>query len=100
MISGGRDERSVTGSWVIPTADGNYSVPPATVIETFWAYKRTPAGVVIADDTDMVLKYKTVDSGTFEIIPFPDGELAKDVTCMMISMWMSTRLHPHFIGGR
>lgn len=103
MISGdGWADRSVVGSWVIPTADGNYGVPPATVIETFWAYKKRACNtchgdkkvsyggelgwtqvcpeccgagkIVVRDDNDMVLMYKIVDPETFSFIPFPDDE--------------------------
>ena len=127
MVSGKRVELCVIGSFVIPTADGNYNVPPATVIDTFWAYKRKICskcrGVkqvsyagdlgwievcpeckgagenIIANDDDMVLKYKLVDPATFNIIPFSDGAVAKDVTLQMIVQWVSTNRHPHFISG-
>ena len=125
MISGNRDERCVVGTFVLPTEDGNYACPPAPVIETFWAYKRKcctlcrgvkkvsyggelgwiepcpecrGAGkIILTDSTDMVLMYKFVDSVTVEVIPFQDGEIAKDVTLQMIVDWVSTRKHPHFI---
>jgi hypothetical protein len=123
MISGNRDENCVLGSFVLPAEDGSYGVPPASVIETFWAYKRKTCALcngikkvsygaelgwtescplchglgykVIADDTDMVLMYKLVDPTTFECISD-----AKEVTLQMIVEWISTRKHPHFIGGR
>ena len=128
MISGKRIEVCVIGSFVLPTVDGNYAVPPATVIETFWGYKRTGcelcSGVksvsygselgwtetcprcqgngytIVANDDDMVLKYKLVDPVSFNIIPFLDGAVAKDVTLQMIVQWVSTKQHPHFIGGQ
>jgi hypothetical protein len=109
---------------LLSTTDGNYGVPPATVIETFWGYKRNVCSicngltealkargnetcstcqgkgyVVVVNDDDMVLLYKLVNPATFDIIPFEDGDVAKKVTFQMICQWVSTQNHPHFIGG-
>lgn len=93
MIFGRRDEISICGSYVLPSEDGSYVVPPATVIETFWAYRSS-----LSDD-DMILKYKVVDPTTFAIIEFADGVVAKCVTANMIGRWIPTKFHPDFMGG-
>jgi hypothetical protein len=126
MITGSRDVISICSSWVLPIGgplrNESYDVPPATVIETFWANKKVPCdkchgikkvsyggelgwievcsecnGTVVKDDNDMILMYKIVDSETFNFIPFPDGDVAKEVTAEMVGSWMNTKFHPHFM---
>jgi len=82
-----------SGSFVVPTDEGNYACPPAKVIETFWAFKRKPDGTVIYDRNDMRLMYKWLDHLTFE-------ELDPEAYEMTPELWakiVSTRDHPHFI---
>jgi hypothetical protein len=81
------------GSFVIPTVDGNYVVPPAQTIETFWAYKRTSDGTPIEDRSDMMLVYREVDPATWESV----GGGAREMTPEIWAMALSTSDHPHFI---
>jgi hypothetical protein len=96
MIFGTRDDVDVAGSYVLPAEDGNYQCPPAKCIWAFWAYRRDENNQVIVDDNNMVLKYNVVDPATMNVIE-PE---VKTVTANMVAKWISTRLHPGFIGGR
>jgi hypothetical protein len=99
MITGSWNETSICGSYVLPNEKGEFPScgPTAKVIETFWAYKKTSSGEVIANDYDMVLMYKFVDPATWNYIPFEDGAVAKEVTATMAGQWVSTKYHPGFI---
>ena len=99
------------GSYVLPLADGNYSLnceTPAQVIEAFWLYKRTPdgkmidvprevsgeyAGDFVRDPQYMDFVYKEMDPTTWESVG--DG-----IRLMTEELWaaaVSTRDHPHLL---
>ena len=81
-----------SGSFVVPTEDGNYACPPAKVIQTFWAFKRRPDGSVIEDRKDMCLMFKWLDEVTWE----ETDPVAYDMTPELWAKIVDTSDHPHF----
>jgi len=85
------------GSYVVPTADGNYACPPATVIEAFWMWiteKASDGLPVLPVRTNKRLMYKQVDPITWAYISYEPKEMTEELWAVLVE----TRDHPHFIG--